>query len=326
MSNLKDYEENVETAQILKTRTSFLSFSYFSIQDTRIFSKPETNTILFETIFCKEKVQSPSMTEIITIKTKSRHLIILVHGYLGSYIDVKMLQDSISNIYPKGLFLLSRSNEGSTDGSIEDMGVRLAAEIKNFLHVSNSILIEKITFIGHSLGGLIIRACLPHISDLQDKFYSYISLACPHLGCKNNESLLINAGMWLLCKIKQSLLLNQLNLMDDKDERHSVLYKISKNQGLGWFKKVILFSSSQDSYVPFHSARVEVGNTIFEGNTLEYEMANNIISQITGSFHRINTIFCLNQMEVSNLLGRSAHILFLDNPQFLNILVFKYIL
>ena len=138
--------------------------------------------------------------------------------------------------------------------------------------------------------------------------------------------MLIDAGMWILCKIKQSTLLNQLVLNDVKDQRHSVLFGLSKLQGLGWFKKVYFFSSSQDSYVPFHSARAEVGNSIFNGNTIEYEMASNIISQITGSFHRVNTIFYINPLEVSNIIGRSAHVMFLDNLQFLNILVFKYIL
>ena len=206
------------------------------------------------------------------------------------------------------------------------MGVRLANEVKGFLQNSSSIFIDKISFVGHSLGGLIIRASLPYLSALQDRFYSYISLACPHLGCLNNESKLIDAGMWILCKIKQSLLLNQLVLKESKDMRHSLLYTLSKEQGLGWFKKVYFFSSSQDSYVPFHSARVEVGSSIYEGDTLEYEMANNIVSQITGSMHRINTIFYINSLEVANIIGRSAHIMFLDNLQFLNILVFKYIL
>jgi hypothetical protein len=101
---------------------------------------------------------------------------------------------------------------------------------------------------------------------------------------------------------------------------------LSKEPGLEWFKKVYFFSSSQDSYVPFHSARVEVGNSIVEGETLEYEMASNIISKITGSFHRINTIFCMNKLEVGSIIGRNAHVMFLDNLQFLNILVFKYVL
>lgn len=326
-SGNKDYLINIETAQKLRTGANFEILDYFYVIDNRLFKGADENTILFETIFSKEKVNSPSISTVSsTALSKSRHLIVLVHGYLGSYIDVKMLQDTISNVYPKGLFLLSRANEGSTNGSINDMGVRLAQEIQEFLKVNSSIHIEKISFIGHSLGGLIIRAALPYLSLIKDKCYSYISLACPHLGCLNNESILVDAGMWILCKIKQSLLLNQLVLSDAEDQRHSIIYNLSKEPGLGWFKKVYFFCSSQDSYVPFHSARAEVGSSIIEGNTIEYEMASSLLSQITGSFHRVNTIFAVPSLEVSSLIGRSAHVKFLDDLQFLNILVFKYIL
>lgn len=326
-SNFKAYNEDLETARRLKSSSNFAQMHYFHVSDDKVFSTPENNTIIFESIFAKEQHCVRSIQTLVNNSgySRSRHLIVLVHGYLGSYIDVKMLQDTISNVYPKGIFLLSRANEGHTDGSILEMGIRLSKEIKEFIRTYSSILIDKVSFVGHSLGGLIIRASLPHLPELRDKAYSYISLACPHLGCTNNESLLIDAGMWVLCKIKQSQLLNQLVLKDTKNVRQSALFELSKTEGLGWFRRVYFFSSCQDSYVPFHSARVEVGNSIVEGDTLEYEMANNILSQITGSFHRVNTVFFINPMEVGNLIGRSAHVMFLDNMQFLNILVFKYI-
>jgi Putative serine esterase (DUF676) len=325
ISDIKAYDENIQTAAVIKSSNNFLNLDYFRILDNKLFRDPDQNTILFEITYSAEKVESPSICTVFNRVDKSRHLIILAHGYLGSFVDVKMLQDTISNIYPKGLFLLSRANEGFTEGSLLDMGIRLSEEVKSFISSSN-ILIEKITFIGHSLGGLIIRASLPYLSEFQNRFYSYISLACPHLGCLNNESILIDAGMWILCKIKQSILLNQLNLDDNKDKRHSVVFNLSKDKGLEWFKKVYFFSSVQDRYVPFHSARAEVGSSIFNGDTLEYEMASNIVSQITGSFHRINTIFYMDGLGVGTLIGRTAHVMFLDNLQFLNILVFKYIL
>ena len=44
------------------------------------------------------------------------------------------------------------------------MGVNLAKEVKGFLKECGQV--NRISFIGHSLGGLIIRACLPEL----DKF------------------------------------------------------------------------------------------------------------------------------------------------------------
>lgn len=326
-SNLKAYNEDLETARKLKSSSNFAHMNYFHVIDEKLFTTPENNTIIFDSIFAQKPFDMNSMQKLINHAghSKARHLIILVHGYLGSYIDVKMLQDTISNVYPKGIFLLSRANEGHTDGNIIEMGIRLSNEVKEFIKIYSSIHIDKISFIGHSLGGLIIRASLPHLFELKDKFYSYISLACPHLGCTNNESILIDAGMWVLCKIKQSQVLNQLVLKDSANIRQSALFELSQMEGIGWFNKILLFSSCQDSYVPFHSARIEVGNNGADGNTIEFEMVNNILKQVNGSFHRINTVFFINPMEVGHLIGRSAHVMFLDNLQFLNILVFKYI-
>ena len=326
-SDLKAYAEDLEIARRLKASGSFVNMNYFQVTDKKVFSTPENNTIIFETVYTKENYENYYGNKIVNkqVYNRSRHLIVLVHGYLGSYIDVKMLQDTISNIYPKGLFLLSRANEGRTDGCILEMGARLADEIKDFIRSYSSIHIDRISLIGHSLGGLIIRAALSRLSDLKDKFYSYVSLACPHLGCINNESILIDAGMWVLCKLKQSKVLLQLSMKDEKDLRRSAIYNLAKAQGLAWFAKVIFFSSSQDSYVPFYSARAEVPGGQ-EGEGVEQEMVDSLLEQIEGSFHRINTIFNINSMEVGNLIGRSAHVMFLDNLQFLNILVFKYLL
>lgn len=56
------------------------------------------------------------------------------------------------------------------------------------------IFIIRISFIGHSLGGLIIRAALPHLSKYQDRFYSYVSLSSPHLGYISNSNKVIDTG------------------------------------------------------------------------------------------------------------------------------------
>jgi alpha-beta hydrolase superfamily lysophospholipase len=65
--------------------------------------------------------------------------------------------------------------------------------------------LARISFIGHSLGGLIIRAALPHLEEYKDKFYTYISLSSPHLGYMYNSNTLFNAGMWFLKKWRKSV-------------------------------------------------------------------------------------------------------------------------
>lgn len=56
----------------------------------------------------------------------------------------------------------------------------------------------KISFIAHSLGGLIVRAALPYLEEHADKMYNYFTLSSPHLGYMYNSSKIVDAGMWLL--------------------------------------------------------------------------------------------------------------------------------
>lgn len=79
------------------------------------------------------------------------------------------------------------------------MGVKLSSEVSLFISENcPSNTLGRISFIGHSLGGLIIRSCLEHLKEFSDKMYSFISLSTPHLGFLYNSSKIIDAGLWIL--------------------------------------------------------------------------------------------------------------------------------
>ena len=71
------------------------------------------------------------------------------------------------------------------------------------------------------------------------------------------------------------------------------------------FKKVILLSSSEDSYVPWHSARIEY----YDGSEskIEKQMIENILGdQIV---HRIDIHFDIETTkDLNSFIGRTAHI------------------
>ena len=116
-----------------------------------------------------------------------------------------------------------------TDTDILDMGVRLATEVKNhIIEFFPPNTLQRISFIGHSLGGVIIRAALPRLLDLKDKFHTLLTFSSPHLGYKVNGSTVIGAGIWVLQKFKGSTCLKQLTMGDDTDPRETALYKISQ--------------------------------------------------------------------------------------------------
>lgn len=79
---------------------------------------------------------------------------------------MRNLRNQIAEAYPDSVILLSSANESSTDGDIMEMGERLAIEVKQYIQYScNEVRVSKISFIGHSLGGLIVRAALPFLAE-----------------------------------------------------------------------------------------------------------------------------------------------------------------
>ena len=217
----------------------------------------------------------------------------LVHGYMGSSYDMKTVRDVLMLYKPQLLVLLSESNEKRTEGSIFDMGKRLAEEVTSYISSIPSNL----------------------------TMYSYISLGSPHLGCSQFSNKIVEAGLWLISKIKNSVCIQQLTLKDSLNFRQCYLYELARNSKLSCFEQVLLVSSSQDSYVPFESARIEVD--IDNPNTIQLEMADGIIENIR-QLHRINVDFPIKDSLIGNLHGRAAHISLLDSQSFLNILVYRF--
>ena len=63
--------------------------------------------------------------------------------------------------FPRSLVLCSSSNENRTEDDIDLMGHRLSTEILEFVsEYCPGDVMDKISFIGHSLGGIITRAAL----------------------------------------------------------------------------------------------------------------------------------------------------------------------
>jgi hypothetical protein len=64
--------------------------------------------------------------------------------------------------------------------------------------------------------------------------------------------------MWFMQKWKKSGSLLQLALRDATDVRQTFLYRLSQRSNLHHFRNLLLCGSSQDRYVPLHSARIEL--------------------------------------------------------------------
>ena len=66
---------------------------------------------------------------------------------------------------------------------------------------------------------------------------------------------------------------------EKKDPRETYLYRLSIEGSLKRFRKIILWSSFEDSYVPWHSARISFhhSKTNSKLGKVENEMVENIL-------------------------------------------------
>ena len=86
-----------------------------------------------------------------------------------------------------------------------EMGVRLARDVKGYIDEwcpGNEL--SRLSFIGHSIGGLVIRAALPYLQSYRSKLHLYMSLSSPHLGYSFNNNGLVKFGLWILKKFKKN--------------------------------------------------------------------------------------------------------------------------
>ncbi|CAM9315251.1 unnamed protein product, partial [Ectocarpus fasciculatus] len=264
--------------------------------------------------------------------------VILQHGFKGSAYDMRLLRNAITMMFPDNTQVYAaESNEKESEVSIELMGQRLAIEVHQYIKSREPKMLKdpargRVSFIGHSVGGLIIRKALESelLKPLLCKLHLYLSLASPHLGTLYADSQLVSTGMWALFKLQKAPVLKELSLDDVRrdDMTKSLLYRLSENGMFMYFKWVVFASSPKDQYVPHYSARVQVSTkAVADARTgpAIVSMAANVMAQTDPS--RLFRVSIDNNTGIggnlNNIIGRTAHICYLDNPVVVEQLVYS---
>jgi hypothetical protein len=323
---------HAEHAKKQRKSADFLTVLRSPIENMKQISGPSDRPIIFPDFFSDSFAvnltsQSFSFPK---GKQKKRHLVVLVHGFGGTSFDVRKLRNQILLEHPEVYVYSAHTNEEEgSEGDILIMGRKLAIETQAFVHdYFPGKSLEKLSFIGHSMGGLVIRAALPLLSDLRRKLHFLVTLSTPHLGYITKSSALVDLGLWVLKKMKDSLSLNQVTMKDHSDPRKCALYTLSQYEGLGDFRHVLFLGSFQDTYAPFESARVQLGPETLADPVLGQvynEMAQNILQTIDIScLLRIDVHFDLESDSVDSVIGRAAHIQFLESEHLVQRLLFGF--
>lgn len=148
------------------------------------------STLVSAALFASSAPLPKLVNDISPSTTKTLHLIVLVHGWMGNSKEMRYMQDQLvkeAEKHPSCRFLIysSTANEDKTFDGIALGGMRLANEISEVIssHASSSPNVT-LSFVGNSLGGLYSRFALAHINassvDLQHLIF--VTTATPHLG------------------------------------------------------------------------------------------------------------------------------------------------
>ncbi|KAG0486944.1 hypothetical protein HPP92_009039 [Vanilla planifolia] len=271
-------------------------------------------------------------------------VVVFVHGFQGHHLDLRLVRNQWLLLDPGAECLMSEVNEEKTSGDFREMGSRLAEEVTSFLRKKIDKLSRyggckdiKLSFVGHSIGNIIIRTALTDklFDPYRKNLHTYMSVSGPHLGYWYSSNSLFNSGLWVLKKLKNTQCIHQLTFSDDPDLQNTFFYKLCKKT-LENFKNIILLSSPQDGYVPYHSARIELcpasSSDYSKKAQVFLEMLNNCLDQIRApsckqrTFMRCDVNFDSSNQgkNLNTFIGRAAHIEFLETDIFAKFIMWSF--
>ena len=86
-----------------------------------------------------------------------RHLVVCVHGLEGNQYDLRLVRLQLQKAFPRMVFMMSSANTSNTHASFSHMADLFVAELDAAIKKHAP---RRVSFIGHSLGNLIIRSAL----------------------------------------------------------------------------------------------------------------------------------------------------------------------
>lgn len=177
------------------------------------------------------------------------HLVVLHHGLWGNISHVESVVPHLKEQHPDLLFLNIDTNQGNlTYDGMDVCGDRVVQDIHKFMETNP---VEKISFIGYSLGGLILRYAVGRLYN--EGFFkivtpmNFVTLASPNLGTSRKQSVLNS----IFNSIQTNVLVRvgyQFNLQDNYIDGKPLLVIMSDPEydfykGLALFKRRSCFAN-----------------------------------------------------------------------------------
>jgi hypothetical protein len=121
----------------------------------------------------------------------ANHLVVFVHGHNGHPSDLTYVSTQLQQKNPERVIsYLTTSFEGKTSIGVDIMGHSVANEVQEYLETlsKQDFVIKYISFVGHSLGGLVSRYAIGvlYAAKLFDTIrpINFTTFATPHVGIR----------------------------------------------------------------------------------------------------------------------------------------------
>ncbi|XP_042010440.1 uncharacterized protein LOC121759019 isoform X1 [Salvia splendens] len=258
-----------------------------------------------------------SSTAMINLEDKPDHLLVLVHGIMGSPSDWTYCEAELKRRLGKKFLIYASSCNmyAKTFTGIDGAGRRLADEVTEVVKKADSL--TKISFLSHSLGGLIARYAIavlytPNVDTYTNsepsspsnggliaglEAINFITLATPHLGVRGKKQLPFLLGVPFLEKIAPPIAPiftgqtgSQLFLTDGEADKPPLLLRMASDcdegkflSALGAFRCRFLYANvSYDHMVGWRTSSIR----------REEELVKPTDGSLDGYEHIVNVEYC----------------------------------
>ncbi|KAK9665714.1 hypothetical protein RND81_14G130500 [Saponaria officinalis] len=148
------------------------------------------------------------------LSSSADHLVVMVHGIMGSSADWKFGAEQFVEMLPDKVFVHCSERNGAklTLDGVDVMAQRLAAEVQEIIKLKPTL--RKISFVAHSVGGLVARYAIgilyqPPDGDSENtggtigglEAVNFITVATPHLGSRGNKQVPFLFGFTTIEKV-----------------------------------------------------------------------------------------------------------------------------
>ena len=125
----------------------------------------------------------------------ARHLLILCHGLYGLPSELYAARDKLRGVPGCAVHCCEGYGGAGTKQGIDEIGERIQAEIRDVIDAhgrgSDRPALATISFVGHSMGGVVARSAISKLFNASDGTihgltpFLFVSTASPHLGVSN---------------------------------------------------------------------------------------------------------------------------------------------